>query len=219
MGMITCKECGKEVSDKAGKCINCGCPIMSEITKKAVETLLTIAVISFVIIFCLIITDSKGTTRKKSNTPAYSETHQEESQQPLIMIKDTVTTDKFEITILNVEKRTFVGGEYFKTSPSSGGVYVAVKWEYKNITDKPIKSYSSPKISLQDSNGVKYSQDYSASSYYATEINKDRKIISDLNPGIKVVDSSVFEISQESYNNAGWNLLVDSDMDYLVNIK
>lgn len=26
MAMITCKECGKEFSDKADKCPNCGCP-------------------------------------------------------------------------------------------------------------------------------------------------------------------------------------------------
>lgn len=27
MAMIKCPECGKEVSDKAEVCVNCGCPI------------------------------------------------------------------------------------------------------------------------------------------------------------------------------------------------
>lgn len=27
MAMITCPECGKQISDKAGTCPNCGCPI------------------------------------------------------------------------------------------------------------------------------------------------------------------------------------------------
>ena len=27
MGMIKCTECGKEMSDKASVCPNCGCPI------------------------------------------------------------------------------------------------------------------------------------------------------------------------------------------------
>ena len=27
--LIKCPECGKEISDKAGACINCGCPIKS----------------------------------------------------------------------------------------------------------------------------------------------------------------------------------------------
>ncbi len=30
MALIKCKECGKEVSDKAGACPNCGCPIEKE---------------------------------------------------------------------------------------------------------------------------------------------------------------------------------------------
>lgn len=31
MALIKCKECGKEVSDKATKCIHCGAPIESEV--------------------------------------------------------------------------------------------------------------------------------------------------------------------------------------------
>ena len=29
MSLIKCEECGKEISDKAGSCPNCGCPINS----------------------------------------------------------------------------------------------------------------------------------------------------------------------------------------------
>lgn len=36
MALIKCPECGKEISDKAGTCPNCGCPIQSE--QKAEET-------------------------------------------------------------------------------------------------------------------------------------------------------------------------------------
>ncbi len=34
MGLIKCSECGKEISDRAEKCINCGCPI----NKRQIET-------------------------------------------------------------------------------------------------------------------------------------------------------------------------------------
>ena len=27
MALIKCPECGKDISDKADKCINCGCPV------------------------------------------------------------------------------------------------------------------------------------------------------------------------------------------------
>ena len=30
MALIKCRECGKEVSDKAKKCVHCGCPIEKE---------------------------------------------------------------------------------------------------------------------------------------------------------------------------------------------
>lgn len=31
MALITCPECGKEISDKAGICPNCGCPITNNL--------------------------------------------------------------------------------------------------------------------------------------------------------------------------------------------
>lgn len=34
MALIKCKECGKEISDKAKTCPNCGCPIFKEVVKK-----------------------------------------------------------------------------------------------------------------------------------------------------------------------------------------
>lgn len=32
MALIKCPECGKEISDKAGACIHCGCPIANKPT-------------------------------------------------------------------------------------------------------------------------------------------------------------------------------------------
>lgn len=34
MALIKCKECGKEISDKATTCIHCGCPVILNETKK-----------------------------------------------------------------------------------------------------------------------------------------------------------------------------------------
>lgn len=28
MALINCPECGKEISDNANKCVNCGCPLI-----------------------------------------------------------------------------------------------------------------------------------------------------------------------------------------------
>lgn len=37
MALIKCKECGKEISDKAKTCINCGCPLSETITSGEVR--------------------------------------------------------------------------------------------------------------------------------------------------------------------------------------
>ena len=37
MALIKCPECGKEISDKAAACPNCGCPA-SEFNKTEVDT-------------------------------------------------------------------------------------------------------------------------------------------------------------------------------------
>lgn len=37
MALVRCKECGKEVSDRASSCPNCGCPIADMITSGVVK--------------------------------------------------------------------------------------------------------------------------------------------------------------------------------------
>ena len=38
MALINCPECGKEISEKAGSCPNCGCPLKNTIEKVVVES-------------------------------------------------------------------------------------------------------------------------------------------------------------------------------------
>ena len=73
-----------------------------------------------------------------------------------------------------------------------------------------MSSWDFPTIQLVDSNGTKYSADISATSYYATEKDPNRKVLSDLNPGITVKDNDVFEISINSYSQGEWFLLIDN---------
>lgn len=45
MAMITCKECGKEFSDKADKCPNCGAPVEIPQAPKKMSKCLLISLI------------------------------------------------------------------------------------------------------------------------------------------------------------------------------
>jgi hypothetical protein len=57
-----------------------------------------------------------------------------------------------------------------------------------------------------------YDADIDASSNYAIETNVDNaKIASDLNPGINVTDTKVFEVSKESFAAGKWFIEVDDE--------
>ena len=146
------------------------------------------------------------------NTPPASDT--------TYSIGQLITAKDFEITVENVGIAEKVGSQYFNSSPSEGGIYVTLDVSYKNISDKPQGMFSTPSFDLIDPNGVKYSPDISASGNYATEKDQDRKILSDLNPGIKVNDNKVFEVSKDLYGDGtGWKISAKADKSFSVNIK
>ncbi|MBD5511793.1 MAG: zinc ribbon domain-containing protein [Lachnospiraceae bacterium] len=39
MALIKCPECGAEISDKADKCIKCGCPLKFNVKKRIITQL------------------------------------------------------------------------------------------------------------------------------------------------------------------------------------
>ncbi len=61
MALITCPECGNQVSDKADNCVHCGCPIKiiqekpqrNPIRRGTVGTFLTVFAIIMMVIGCL----------------------------------------------------------------------------------------------------------------------------------------------------------------------
>lgn len=134
-------------------------------------------------------------------------------------IGDKITTDKFEITIINVEERSKVGTQIFNESAREGTTFVCVRIKIKNISNEPISTFSQPTFSLIDSKNVTYSWDISASSYYATEVNATDNVLSDLNPGVTVTDAYAFEVGKSYYSQNTFNLKIDADKTILVKIQ
>ena len=154
---------------------------------------------------------NNNNTTVTSTTSSTSST-QSKNQEKIYNIGDTISNDTYEITISNVEQAQKVGSQYLNSEPAEGGTYVCVDFSYKNISNEPINSWNFPSLKIVDGNGVEYSSDISASSYYATEKDPNRKVLSDLNPGITVTDNDVFEISKESYNQGEWFIVIDKNI-------
>lgn len=210
-GMMYCKSCGKEISKKAIICPGCGAKMKTPVYKKW----------WFYLIIILVIGIGAGESSNTSNTNSSTlvSSNNDIEKETVYNIGDTVSTDKFELTLTKVETKSKVGTEYFNSTPAEGGIYVAVKWKYKNISKEPINSWNTPILYLYDSNDTRYSSDISASSNYATEVYPDRKILSDLNPGISTTDADVFEISKDSYENGEWFIEIDADTEVKFKIK
>ncbi len=134
-----------------------------------------------------------------------------ELSPPTIKVGDSVTTPTFEIQIRSARTRTSVGEAPFLSHPAEGGIYIAIQWSYKNISRTPVNAFTLPTLHLIAPDGTKYDSDLEASSSYATELDVDAKILSDLNPGIRVVDADVFEVSNQMFDPSSWRIVVDAD--------
>lgn len=206
MAMKKCKECGEEISSSAKKCPKCGKDQRNFYMKHPI--LYTV----IILVLIVIIASSGNNSNNSSLSNSTATSSSAKNQETIYNIGDTITNGDYEITIQAVNEANGVGTQYLNSSPAEGGIYVCVDFNYKNISSQPINSWKFPTISLIDSNGVEYNSDISASSYYATEKDPDRKVLSDLNPGITVTDNKVFEISSDSYSQGEWYLLVDKNV-------
>ncbi|HPS57629.1 MAG TPA: DUF4352 domain-containing protein [Spirochaetota bacterium] len=134
-------------------------------------------------------------------------------------VGDTIKTEKFEIKVSSVTNRGSVGGQYLSEKAPDGAVFVVVNFSYKNISKEPVTSFSMPEVKIVDPNGTAYDEAVAATGYYQTEIDLNKKSLSDLNPGITQKDAIVFEVSKDLWKSNGWKLVIDADEDLEVVIK
>ena len=203
-----CRTCGKAIGRKAHVCEHCG--------EKQKKTTGEWFIILFVLFFFL---------KVISNTIDLFPSKLEEAKKEKIAttenynLKQVAETDKFKIAVVSIEEKNELKSIFAQQTPAKGGVYIAVVWNYKNITEKPINSSNFPRIKLVDEAGTEYSQDYEATINFSNEINKDTKILSDLNPDIMVTDAQIFEVSKEKFNINTWKVLIKADKDIIVNLN
>lgn len=144
-------------------------------------------------------------------TPTTAVSADSESAAPALAVGDLITTSKFGIKVTTVDTPDTVGIELMTESPADGGKYVAVQWEYQNVSAKPIGPFSQPRLFLADPSGTRYEADVGASGMYAMQLDLTEKVLSDLNPGIKVRAASVFEVAESYLARPGWTIVIDAD--------
>ncbi|KMY41145.1 hypothetical protein AC621_15590 [Bacillus sp. FJAT-27445] len=209
--LVPCKACGQEIAKGVKKCPNCGKDQRNFFMRHKIITFI-LAVVVIIIIGNMM--GGGGGSEATSKTSSSSKAETEKTYN----IGDTVKTEKTEVTVTKVEDRDTVGTQYVEKKASEGGTIVAVQYTIKNVSKKPISSFSIPTVKLVDADGTSYDSDIVASVIYAPETKVDNsKILSDLNPNIKVTGVKAFEVDKEAYAQGTWKLKFSNDV--IVKIK
>lgn len=138
-----------------------------------------------------------------------------------IKAKDSATSSRYtvignpircgdlEVDVITIDYSKTLSGQLGSSNASDGAIFVSVDWSYKNVSSQPINALSKPSMYLVSNENSRYSIDVGASMIYASGLNNNEKIISELNPGIKSNTSAVFEVAQELYDPFTWKILVE----------
>ncbi len=124
-----------------------------------------------------------------------------------------IQTGDYEIVVTGLNVVPIVGNQLLgQKLPSTGGAFITIDWSYKNITKKPLSSWSNPDVVLIDPNGAEYEPDAEATILYASNNNDDEKVFSNLNPGITVSGTGkIYEVSKDLCTADGWKVKIKAD--------
>lgn len=204
-----CKTCGKEIAKGVKKCPHFGKDQRSFFGRHKILSLIGILILFGIVGSALgggeeEVSKADGTSATTVAAPA--------KEEKVYKLGEAIQTDKVEITVTKFEEKDQVGNEFVNKAVSEGGTFVAIQYKIKNTSKKPVGMFDYPAVSLVDEEGTEYDADIDASSNYAIETNVDNaKIASDLNPGITVTDTKVFEVSKESFAAGKWFIEVGGE--------
>ena len=160
-----------------------------------------VALVSFVFCVCLIVGLSIACGENSPKKPAAITGK----------VGETLKSDNFEITVTSITSSKTIGGGFVTEKAGEGAIFVIVNYKSKNITSKPISSFSLPRVILIDPDNTVYEKASGASSMYKASGGIDTKVLSDLNPGITQRDANAFEIANENWKKSGWKVRIKAD--------
>lgn len=205
--LINCKYCEKEVAKGVKTCPHCG----GKLKTSFLGIIFKLIGYSFLFLIGLgilgyLLDDSPSNNETNSNVITRHK------------LGTVASTRKFELSVVDIAIRRTVGSDFFTVTAPEGSVYVVITYTMKNISNKPIGTFSQPTYNLVDQNGIEYDRDVDASSSYATEVELTRKVLSDLNPGIKVTGAHVFNVAKNRFNPNTWTIIVNADDDVVFSL-
>lgn len=211
--LVECKACGKEIAKGVKKCPNCGKDQRNWFMRHKIMTF-----ILAIIVLGIIGSMFGGGDETATDTNTDQTAQQATDEEKVYKLNEVVKVDQAEVTVTKFEEKSIIGDpDFLGKEASEGATLVGVQYKLKNASDEPMGMFDQPVINLVDEKGTEYESDIEASSAYAAETGiDDSKILSDLNPGITVTGTTVYEISKESFAKGKWFIQID---DQKVQIK
>lgn len=203
--LVACKACEKEIAKGVKKCPNCGKDQRNWFMKHKILTTMGIILI-FIIVGSLGDGDDNQNQLASNDATAAEDGNVVEEKEASYKVGEVFTEDQLELTVTVVEEMETIGDPSFLGKKAAeGGILIGIQYKMKNVSEEPVGMFSYPTVSLVDENGTEYSSDIDASSSYAVETEiDDSKIFSDLNPGISVTSTAVYEVSKEKFAQGKW---------------
>ena len=139
MALTNCPECGKEISDQADKCPNCGAPTRKEAEEKSTKKKTRGCLGTVLIVFALLIligafgsmlsSDDKPT---KVDSGDSAEATEEEKTE--FAVGETASLNDVEVTLVSAEESN--GTQFL--APEDGNIYINLSFEITNNSDRDI---------------------------------------------------------------------------------
>ena len=143
MALTNCPECGKEISDQADKCPNCGAPTHKgaeeRSSKKKKEKKTRGCLGTILIVFgLLILIGAFGSMLSSDDKPAKVDSGDSaeaaEEEKTEFAVGETASLNDVEVTLVSAEKSN--GTQFL--APEAGNIYINLSFEIANNSDKDI---------------------------------------------------------------------------------
>ena len=139
MALTNCPECGKEISDQADKCPNCGAPTRKKAEEKSTKKKTRGCLGTVLIVFALLIligafgsmlsSDDKPT---KVDSGDSAEATEEEKTE--FAVGETASLNDVKVTLVSAEESN--GTQFL--APEAGNIYINLSFEITNNSDRDI---------------------------------------------------------------------------------